>query len=109
MTVDIKVEDPRQIVALLHAEIAALSPEHAALVAAFEALPRKHGYPLRRARPALPGPGSNCQRRVQRLAAYTSLRLSGTGKKAAARRIGVGHGTGRQYEADFLAALGGVP
>ena len=95
---------PREIVARLHAEIAALSPGHAALVAAFEQRPRKPGYPIRAARrPA----GYRSAARLRRLAVYSSLRLSGSGLKAAARRAGLRPDIGRQYEADMLAALGG--
>jgi hypothetical protein len=95
---------PREIVTDLHAEIAAQSPEHAALVAAYEALPARPGYPLRRARrPA----GGMSAARLRRLEVYTALRLSGTGAKAAATRAGISHHTGRQYEADLIASLGG--
>ena len=100
-------EEPREIVARLHAEIAAMSPEHAALVADFDALPTKPGYPLRAARrPA----GGRSRARLRRLTVYTALRLDGHGQKAAARRTGISQSIGRQYEADFLATLaGGTP
>ena len=96
---------PREIVAVLHREIAAQSPERAVLVAEYEALPAKPGYPLRT--PRLPS-GGRSSARLERLEVYTALRLSGTGQKAAATRAGISHHTGRQYEADFLATLGGA-
>jgi hypothetical protein len=94
---------PREIVAALHAEIAARSPGHAALVAAFEQIPRKPRTPIRvPRRPAVTSPHR------RRMEFYTALRLSGTGKKAAARQAGIVHHTGRRYEADLIAMLGGA-
>jgi hypothetical protein len=95
---------PAEIAAVLHEHIARTDPVRAALVAAFGQIPRKPGYPLRRARqPA----GGRSAARLRRLEVYTALRLSGTGKKAAARQAGISHHTGRQYEADLIASLGG--
>jgi hypothetical protein len=96
--------DPAQIVAALHAEIAAMGPERAALVAAFEAIPRKPGLPVAKPRPAA-RPGTV---RHRRHAVYTSLRLGGTGLKAAARRAGITPRSGQQYEADLIGILGGA-
>ena len=95
---------PAQIVAGLHAEIAAMDPERAALVAAFEAIPRKPGLPVAKPRPAA-RPGTV---RHRRHAVYTSLRLGGTGLKAAARRAGITPRAGQQYEADLIGVMGGA-
>lgn len=106
MTLDYAADAaPREIVTALHQQIAATSPDLAALVAAYEALPGRPGYPLRRPRPDT---GAKSAPRMRRLALYTSLRLSGTGPKAAATRAGISHHTGRQYEADLIATLGGA-
>lgn len=93
---------PREITASLHREIAAISPEHAALVAAFEAIPRADPRPVRQ-----PRPHPVYQERRRRMTVYSQARLAGRGPKAAARAAGVGASSASQYEADFLASLGG--
>jgi len=103
MTVmDPGVLSPREIVAALHEQIAAISPEHAALVAAYKEIPRPSPRPVRQPRthPAY-------QSRYQRMTVYAQLRLAGRTPKAAARAAGVSRSSGGQYEADFLASLGG--
>lgn len=94
---------PAQIVAGLHAEIAAMGPGSAALVAAFEALPRRRYLMAGPRPPARPGTV-----RWRRLTVYSSLRLGGACSKAAARKAGIGPRSGQQYEADFLAGMGGA-
>ena len=94
---------PREIVARLHAEIAALSPEHAALVAEYEALPprpaKSRGFWV----PGEPSPASAAlmRGRRERAGRYARLVASGLGRKAAARRTGVAARTARQYERDI--------
>ena len=99
------VQSPREIVAALHQQIAGQSPEHAALVAAYEAIPRLGERPVRQARPC-PVYGS---RRYKRMTVYRQARLAGRGTKAAARLAGISRSSGGQYETDFLASLGGGP
>ena len=85
---------PQEIVAALHAEIAALSPGHAALVAEYEALPRRRRGP----RP----PRAAVMRSTQeRMGTYARWRASGLGKKAAARRTGIAVRTASRYEQDI--------
>lgn len=95
---------PGEIVARLHREIASMSPEHAALVAAFEQIPRRPARPLREPR----RPASCSGPRLKRLTVYSALRLSGASGKAAARKAGVSQRSGQQYEADFLGVMGGA-
>ena len=95
---------PREVVRRLHREIAATSPEHAALVAAFEALPRRAERPVREPR-CLAKPGSV---RYRRLSIYAAVRIGGGSGKAAARQAGVSQRSGQQYEADFLGVIGGA-
>lgn len=93
--------EPRQIVARLHAEIAAKSPEHAALVAAFEALP---GLP-----PAWdPAEEASARRAawLERAGRYAAFRAVLT-QEAAARRLRICIRTARNYEAALKT--GGVP
>jgi hypothetical protein len=97
------VLSPREIVAALHEEMAARSPELAALVAAYEAVPRTAPRPLRQPRPA---PVYAARRR--RMTVYAQLRIAGAGPKAAARKAGVGRESTANYEADFLGAMGGA-
>lgn len=96
-------QSPREIVARVHERIAALSPEHASLVAAYEAIPRSAQRPVRR-----PRPHPAYQSRQRRLTVYSQLRLAGREPRAAARSAGVGPSSSAQYEADFLASLGGA-
>ena len=88
-------EVPEAIVARLHKEIAAKSPEHAALVTEYEALPvrRRPRYTPPHPRPAT----------RERMGGYAQLRASGLGKKAAARQARISARTASRYEADFLA------
>ena len=86
------VTDPKQIVAALHAEIASWSPEHAALVAAFEAKP-----------PVMPesGPVQTQQAaRLGRLREYAALWDEGRGlsREEAARQLGISPHTAQDYE-----------
>ena len=97
-------EDPRVIVDRLHAEIAAISPEHAALVAAYRALPRPAPRPVR-----TPRPPAGTKPRARKMLAYSSLRLGGYDTGAAARKAGISRYSAPRYEADFLATLGGMP
>ena len=95
---------PRQVAAWLHAEIAAKSPEHAALVAAFEAIPRQ---PER----SLPSPRHLARAgspRYRRLSIYAAVRLRGGGEREAAMRAGICRDSRPQYEADFLGVIGGA-
>jgi hypothetical protein len=93
------VLSPREIVAGLHAEIAALSPEHAELVAEYQALPRRE----RTRYSPEPRPASIAvrEKRRERAGRYVRLRESGLGKKAAARRAGIAVRTASQYELDI--------
>ena len=95
--------EPREIAAWLHELIAAKSPEHAGLVAAFED---------RNAGKVRPGPPQRFPRspylpRLERLGRYCVLRGSGTGKKAAATQVGIRPRTADRYETAWLATLGG--
>ena len=94
-------QSPREIVARLHAEIAAQSPEQAALVAEYEALPPRRRVP--RYAPQGPRPASVAvmKARRERMDRYARLRASGLGKKAAARRTGIAVRTACQYERDI--------
>ena len=83
-----------QITARLHAEIAAKSPEHAALVAAFEALP---GLP-----PAWDPAEEAAAKRtawLERAAEYAALRSLDLTQEAAARHLRVCVRTAQNYEA----------
>lgn len=98
------LRSPSEIVADLHAQIAAKSPEHAALVAAFETLPRRPERLFCEPRP-LARPGSV---RYRRLSAYAGHRLSGASEKDAARQACISPDSRPQYEADFLGVIGGA-
>jgi len=93
---------PGEIVAVLHAAIAAQSPEQAALVAAFDQVPRTPPRPVRQ-----PRAHAAYQPRYQRMLVYSKTRLAGQGVKAAAKITGLSYSSAGQYEADFLDALGG--
>ena len=102
---------PREIVTRLHAEIAAQSPEQAALVAEYEALPPR---PLKSRGFWVPGEqdpaGAALMRgRRERMDRYVRWRISGLGKKAAAQRTGIAVRTARQYEQDIRAGKLEVP
>jgi len=95
---------PREIVAALHKQIAAKSPAHAALVAAYEAAPQRPVRPVRQPRrPAAAG-----SVRYRRLSIYAASRLGGASVKTAARKAGISRESGQQYEADFLGVIGGA-
>jgi hypothetical protein len=90
--------ETRRIVAELHKQIAAKSPEHAALVAAFEALP------------SLPPAWDPAEEAAARRAAWleqaerlAGFRERGLTQVAAARRIGVCERTAKNYEAALKA------
>lgn len=104
MQADEYVESPAEIVARLHARIARKSPELAALVIAFEALPRPPRRPLLAPRP----PAAAWSEREWRMSAYTAARLAGASEKAAATRAGIRWTSTWQYEADMLGVLGGA-
>lgn len=93
---------PRQIVTELHAEIAALSPEHAALVAAYEAIPRPVPRPARQ-------PRRVAAHRARRLVTYGQWRIAGRSPRVAAEAVFLSPSSASQYEADFLASLAGAP
>ena len=100
---------PQEIVAALHAEIAAQSPEHAALVAEFDALPprpaRSRGFWV----PGEPSPAGAALTRGRRERADRYMRLldSGLSRHAAARRAGIAVYTAYEYERDVsLGRLG---
>lgn len=81
---------PRQIVARLHRQIAAKSPEHARLVAEFEALSCDEENPRN------PLSAQSAARRV-RIEEFAGLMKSGLTVKAAARRVGISERVGRAY------------
>lgn len=86
---------PGEIVARLHREIASMSPEHAALVAAFEALP---GLP-----PAWDPAEEAAARKaawLERAGEYAALR-PGLTQVSAGHRLGVCERTAQNYDAAF--------
>ncbi len=89
---------PAEIVAALHQRIAAKSPAHAALVAAFEAQQpprRERSYGLA---------SHNAQRtaeRDDRMRRYAALRASGLSKRQARTELGFSRWAADQYEADM--------
>lgn len=87
---------PREIVAGLHAEIAGKSPEHAALVAAYQDTRAARKIPA--GQPQV-FPRSPYQPRRLRLAAYTALREAGNTPKAARLALGICPRTAVRYEA----------
>ena len=100
------IREPREIVAELHKRIAAKSPEHAALVARFEALPIARGK-------AIPGEGRQTGglargRHVSeafraRLRAYLELRAHMTREQAAAA-LGIHYTTAQRYDSESYLA-----
>ena len=94
---------PREIVARLHAEMAAQSPRLATLIAEYEALPprpaKSRGFWV----PGEPSPASAALRRGRRERADRYMRLldSGLGRHAAARRTGIAAHTAYRYERDI--------
>jgi hypothetical protein len=93
--------EPREIVAALHAEIAAKSPEHAALVAAWDA--------MRAGRMAVPCPGEAavCAARQARVREYAKLRGQGLTLAQAAGRLGVSPRTAETYGLGWPYGAGG--
>jgi hypothetical protein len=85
---------PREIVRRLHREIAAKSPDHAALVAAFEAgwakVPQGSGYVQ-----------IQKEARIERLRKYAVLRADGANREDAARLVGVTTKTAENYDTDI--------
>lgn len=87
---------PRQIVAQLHKQIAAKSPQHARLVAAFHALERERAEREKKAgHRKRPCAASDARR--ERLEEFAALMESGLPVKAAARQMGVNARTARGY------------
>ena len=84
---------PAEIVAQLRAEIAAKSPEHARLVARYEAAERAAAE-----RPRL---HIRSAERVARMEEYARLRRSGMSKRDARGKVGVSKSVGHRYEADM--------
>jgi hypothetical protein len=94
---------PQEITAELHAEIAARSPEHAALVAEFE---RADAL---RVRPSGGRDAHNARlmaERDERMREYAALRASGLDKMAARRRMDLSDTAGKRYEADMHLVTG---
>lgn len=94
---------PREIVRRLHREIAAKSPEHAALVAEYERY---------RSRPVTPGGRDEVNRqrkaeRIERMRKYAQLLASGLSRKEAARALGIGERKTYDYDADMHLVTGG--
>ena len=92
------VEHPSEIVARLHAEIAAKSPEHARLVAAFNAIPEDllgAWDPDDERQPAEPRPAGGPQRRRE---GWLWLRASGISPDEARAQLGVSARTARRYQ-----------
>ena len=100
--------EPREIAAWLHELIAAQSPEHAALVAAFrlrsDTRVRPAADPPAFPRPPRRGPYAP---RLERAALYAALRDAGAGKHVAAAQVPLSPRTADRYEARYLAAQGG--
>jgi hypothetical protein len=84
--------EPAQIVALLHARIAARSPEGAALVAAWDALRAGAAAPER-----CPGAAAVAIARQARARAYRDLVGRGLTREQAAARLGVSPRTAETY------------
>ena len=102
------VLEPAEIVRRLHREIAAQSPEHAALVADFE-----------RIAPFIPRPAERggldehnrrlMAERDARMRGYAALRASGLTKKQARLHLELSETAGNRYEADMHLVSGEVP
>jgi hypothetical protein len=98
-----RIRSPREIVAELHREIAAKSPRHARLVAAFEALPREDEPAWDEWEESLSAREIAREKRRARLRQYTDLRVSGMTKASAARELGIAGRTASEYECDMKA------
>jgi hypothetical protein len=95
---DAYVEKPSEIVARLHARIAAKSPEHARLVAAFESIPEDllgAWDPLDEHPPAEDRPVGGPRRRRE---GWLWLRTCGISPEEARAQLGVSTYTARRYE-----------
>lgn len=95
MTADRPEPSPREIVARLHERIAAQSPDHAALVAAYQRTRAAMRVPPG---PVQVFPRSPRRSRLARQEAYAALRGAGTGRKDAAALVGVCRRTADRYE-----------
>jgi len=100
-----RIRPPQEIVADLHKRIAAKSPRHAAILAAFERLPREDTPAWDEREEAATSQEIARAKRQARLRRYTTLRLSGTSSIAAARELGLKERTAREYEHDMRAAM----
>lgn len=87
---------PEEVLAGLHAEIAAKSPGHARLVARYEEI--RAAQP----RPAAPFPAERLAR-LARLEAYGRHRDAGLDRAEAAARTGISVRTAEKYEAAWRA------
>jgi hypothetical protein len=97
---DVEVIDPPSvIVARLHEQIAAKSPDLAALVAEYA----RGASDLRRLRESGDPRGNDLRKaeRDARMRRYAGLRASGRGKKAARDELGISQSTAIRYEADM--------
>jgi hypothetical protein len=95
---DAYVENPAEIVARLHARIAAKSPEHARLVAAFESIPEEllgAWDPLDEQPPPEDRPVGGPRRRRE---GWMWLRTCGISPEEARAQLGVSTYTARRYE-----------
>jgi hypothetical protein len=88
---------PREIVALLHAEIAARSPEHAALVAAWDAMRAAARLPDAAAPVPRPGSAAVVAYRQDRVRAYRDMLGQGLTPEQAAERLGISPRTAETY------------
>ena len=100
---------PAEIVALLHAEIAARSPEHAALVAAWDAMRAEQRAltetgqaPVRR-----PGSAAVVAYRQDRVRAYRDMLGQGLTPEQAAERLGISPRTAETYGLGWSHGDGG--
>lgn len=100
-----EILSPRQIVAGLHRQIAGLSPSHAALVEAFEALPRPDEPQWDVDEEASVKRTRSMVARRDRVAEYTELRKT-LSREEAGDRMGLKWRTTYDYEAGMRAAQG---
>jgi hypothetical protein len=101
---------PREIVTALHDQMAEMSPEFAALVAAYRQTPAARRVPPAIDPPAFPRPPrrGSYRPRLVRLSRYSALRDGGASKWAAGRHVDIHPSTASQYEAARRAARGGA-
>jgi hypothetical protein len=100
---------PREIVTALHDQMAEMSPEFAALVAAYRQTRAAGRVPPATGSPASPRPSRRGPYlpSLERAARYRDLRDAGAGKHVAAAHIRLRPRTADRYEARYLAAMGG--